>query len=111
LNSETFAQLLPSDIVTARQRGLKVRTRQGMVALTAAEAATLLKRLEESDSGRAAAGTFSVSANASTSVTFTDVEKIAVLDALQDWLPSLEDIPSSGLRELQAALAHDLDGN
>jgi len=82
-----------------------------MVALTAAEAATLLKCLEESDSGRAAAGTFSVSANASTSVTFTDVEKIAVLDALQDWLPSLEDIPGSGLRELQAALAHDLDGN
>jgi hypothetical protein len=51
-----------------------------------------------------------VSANASTSVTFTDVEKIAVLDALQDWLPSLEDIPGSGLGKLQAALAHDLDG-
>jgi hypothetical protein len=79
-----------------------------MVLLTAEEAAALLERLEGSDSGRAAAGTFSVSANASTSVTFTDVEKGAVLAVLQAWLPSQHATPSSGLVELEAALAHDL---
>jgi hypothetical protein len=99
---------LPFTIVMSRRRGLKVRTRQGMVALSAEEAAALLERLEGSDSGRAAAGTFSVSANASTSVTFTEGEKLAVLDALQDLLPSVEGTPASGLQKLEAALAYDL---
>jgi hypothetical protein len=106
---ETFAQLSPFPVVTSRQRGLKVRTRQGMVALTADEAAALLARLEREESGRAAAGTFAVSANASTSITFTDGEKLAVLDALQD-LASVEGAPSSGLQTLRVALARDLDG-
>jgi len=79
-----------------------------MVALTPEEAGALLTSLEGSESGRAAAGTFAVSANASTSVTFTDAEKDAVLAVLQAWLPSREAMPSSGLAKLQAALTHDL---
>src|ERR1035437_900029 len=63
-------------------RALKIRTRQGMVALTGEEAGALRDRLAQVGSAQAAGGTLSVSANASTSITFTDVEKAAVLEVL-----------------------------
>jgi hypothetical protein len=90
-------------------RGLKVRTGQRMVALTADEARALKSRLESSDSTRSAGGTLSVSANASTSVTFTEAEKAVVLDVLVQWFGQGSDVgESAGLTKLQNALAHDL---
>jgi hypothetical protein len=80
-----------------------------MVALTADEARALKSRLEGSDSARSAGGTLGVSANASTSVTFTDAEKAAVLDVLVEWLGPASDVgESAGLAKLQSALERDL---
>jgi hypothetical protein len=56
-------------------RGLKVRTREGMVALAGEEASALRERLAQVAAAEPAGGTLSVSANASTSVTFTEAEK------------------------------------
>jgi hypothetical protein len=50
-----------------------------------------------------------VSANASTSVTFTEVEKVAVLDVLVGWAESPSVGDRSGLLALRDALARDLD--
>ena len=90
-------------------RGLKVRTGEGMFALSAEEARALNARLAGSESARSAGETLAVSANASTSVTFTEAEKVAVLDVLVEWLgPASDDNDGSGLRALQSALARDL---
>ena len=89
-------------------RALKVRTRQGMVALTGEEVGVLRDRLAQVGSAHAAGGTLTVSANASTSVTFTEVEKIAVLDVLDRW-PGPTSLGDSGLLALRDALARDLD--
>jgi hypothetical protein len=53
-----------------------------MFALSAEEARALTARLAGSESSRSAGETLAVSANASTSVTFTEAEKVAVLDVL-----------------------------
>ena len=90
-------------------RGLKIRTGQGMVVLAPDEARALESRLESSDSARSAGGTLRVSANASTSVTFTEAEKAVVLDVLVQWLGAASDVgESAGLTKLQNALARDL---
>lgn len=89
-------------------RALKIRTRQGMVALTGEEAGALRERLAQVGSARSAGGTISVSANASTSVTFTDVEKVAVLDVLVRWLEPASAGEGDGLIALKNALARDL---
>jgi len=69
-----------------------------------------MERLAATDSARAAGETLAVSANASTSVTFTEAEKAAVFDVLVEWLgPANADKDRSGLRALQGALARDLD--
>jgi hypothetical protein len=45
----------------------------------------------------------------STSVTFTEAEKAAVLDVLLQWLGPASDVgESAGLRKLQIALERDL---
>jgi hypothetical protein len=85
-------------------RGLKIRTNRGMVALSAGEAAELLTGLARDMGGQAAGQTMAVSANASTSVTFTDVEKAAVLR----WLESPGNGGGDGLVTLKLALAYDL---
>jgi hypothetical protein len=106
---ETFAQLLPDSKRSAALRSLKIRTGQGMVLLTAEEARALKARLAGSESAQSASGTLAVSANASTSVTFTEVEKVAVLDILVDWLgPTSSARDETGLAALQSALARDL---
>jgi hypothetical protein len=87
-------------------RALKIRTRQGMVALTGEEAGALRDRLAQVGSAQAAGGTLSVSANASTSITFTDVEKAAVLEVLVGWLEQAS--AGAGLVALRDALASDL---
>src|SRR3982074_3504084 len=65
---------------------LKIRTSQGMVVLNAEEADQLRERLRRVPSAQVAEGTIRVSANASTSVTFTETEKVAVLEVLNEWL-------------------------
>jgi len=87
-------------------RALKIRTRQGMVALTGEEAGELRDRLAQVGPARAAGGTLVVSANASTSITFTDVEKAAVLEVLIGWLEQAS--AGAGLVALRNALANDL---
>jgi hypothetical protein len=57
-----------------------------MVVLNAEEADQLRERLRRVPSAQVAEGTITVSANASTSVTFTDTEKAAVLEVLSQWL-------------------------
>jgi hypothetical protein len=90
-------------------RALKVRTAQGMVELTADEARALRDRLAQAGAAHAAGETLSVSANASTSVTFSGIEKAAVYDVLDRWLPSESGDEYGGLVRLKNALAHDLE--
>lgn len=80
-----------------------------MVALTAAEAGELRDRLARVQAGHPASQTMTVSANASTCVTFTDGEKAAVFEVLARWLDSRPgDALGDGPLNLQVALAHDL---
>jgi hypothetical protein len=80
-----------------------------MVALTAAEAGELQDRLGRVPAGQPASETMAVSANASTSVTFTDIEKAAVYEVLTHWLaePRAQAV-GEGLLNLKIGLAHDL---
>jgi hypothetical protein len=80
-----------------------------MVALTAEEATALRQRLRQSPAGRPASGTIGVSANASTSVTFTGGEKLAVLEVLTEWAGSAGGGIGEGLVRLRDALAYDLN--
>ena len=80
-----------------------------MVALTGDEAGALRDRLTQVEAAHPAGGTLSVSANASTSVTFTDVEKAAVLDVLAGWAEPTSIGEHRGLLALRDALARDLD--
>ena len=61
-------------------RVLKIRTSGGMIALNREEAVELRERLRRVRAAQPASETIAVSANASTSVTFTSSEKIAVLE-------------------------------
>lgn len=92
-----------------RPNTLRIRTRGGMVALNADEAAELRERLRADPAGQAAEQTIAVSANASTSITFTDVEKTAVAEVLARWSPPPGRAEShSGLLELRTALLEEL---
>jgi hypothetical protein len=72
-----------------------------------AETRTALKaHLTASEATRSAGETLTVPANASTSVTFTNVEKAAVLDMLEGWLDH-----AAGAGEAQGLLARDLTGD
>jgi hypothetical protein len=68
----------------------------------------LRSRLAQAGSAHAAGETLSVSANATTSVTFTGIEKAAVLDVLDRWLQPESVGEYAGLLQLKNALAHDL---
>jgi hypothetical protein len=80
-----------------------------MVALTGEEAGALRERLAQVAAAEPAGGTLSVSANASTSVTFTEAEKVAVLDVLTSWSERTSSGERGGLVALRDALARDLD--
>jgi hypothetical protein len=86
-------------------RVLKVRTSGGMIALNREEAVELRERLRRVRAAHPASETIAVSANASTSVTFTSSEKTAVLDVLDAW----DDGMGPGLHDLKTALARDLE--
>lgn len=69
-----------------------------MIALTSQEAGELRDRLRDASAAQPASETVAVSANASTSVTFTDLEKAAVLDVLTQWARDARNEISEGLR-------------
>jgi hypothetical protein len=90
-------------------RKLKIRTSGGMVALSPEEAIELRQRLRLVPAARPASQTIAVSANASTSVTLTEKEKVAVLDVLANWSNDASRAGlSAGLLELESALERDL---
>jgi hypothetical protein len=90
-------------------RGLKIRTSRGMIALSAAETAELRERLRRLPSARSAEGTIAVSANASTSVSFTETEQAAVLEVLEQWLAEVgAEGMGIGPASLREALVGDL---
>ena len=64
---------------------LKIRTSRGMVTLNNQEAHEFRERLRSNPAALSAEGTIAVSSNASTSITFSGVEKTAVLEVLRVW--------------------------
>ena len=80
-----------------------------MVSLSAAEAGELRNRLRRVRAGQPASQTIAVSVNASSSVTFTEIEKAAVLEVLTHWLEDpTGNAVGDGPLNLKIALAHDL---
>ena len=65
---------------------MRIRTSGGMIELSDREAGELRERLRRVASAQAAEETIAVSANASTSVTFTHRQKLAVVDVLVQWI-------------------------
>jgi hypothetical protein len=68
---------------------LRIRTSGGMIELSEREAGELRERLRRVASAQPAEETIAVSANASTSVTFTRTQKVAVTDVLAQWMNEL----------------------
>jgi hypothetical protein len=68
---------------------LRIRTSGGMIELSDREAGELRERLRRVASAQPAEETIAVSANASTSVTFTHTQKVAVIDVLAQWMNEL----------------------
>ena len=86
---------------------LKIRTHRGMIELRDDEAAELRERLRRFPAAQPAEETIAVASNASTSVTFTEMQKAAVLDALEQPLePGANEI-GAGLRALRSALSDE----
>ena len=90
-------------------RVLKVRTSGGMIELNREEAVELRERLRRVRAAQPASETIAVSANASTSVTFTSSEKTAVVNVLATWRnDSASGEMTRGLVDLEMALTRDL---
>jgi hypothetical protein len=89
---------------------LKIRTRRGMVSLNDQEAAELRERLRAIPAAQPAEETIAVSANASTSVTFTQTEKAAVVEVLATWFEELgPGGMGNGPAELRELLAMEVE--
>src|SRR5438067_9384901 len=109
LRPETFAPTFATETMRGRPNTLRIRTNRGMVELSGEEAAELRERLRAVPAGQPAEQTIAVSANASTSITFTQAEKAAVAEVLARWSPKPGRVEShSGLLELRAALLEEL---
>jgi hypothetical protein len=81
-----------------------------MVSLNDQEAAELRERLRGVPATQAAEETIAVSVNASSSVTFTETEKTAVLDVLNIWVTELGPAGTgSGPADLREALSGELE--
>ena len=92
-----------------RPNTLRIRTSRGMVELSDLEATELRERLRANPAGQPAEQTIAVSANASTSITFTQAEKAVVAEVLAGWSPKPGRAEShSGLLKLRAALLEEL---
>ena len=89
---------------------MRIRTSGGMIELSDREAGELRERLRRVASAQPAEETIAVSANASTSVTFTHTQKVAVIDVLAQWMNELggEEL-GEGLFKLRDALTDDLE--
>ena len=89
---------------------MRIRTSRGMIALSDREAGELRERLRRVGSAQPAEETIAVSANASTSVTFTNRQKVAVIDVLAQWMNEMgrEEI-GEGPFKLRDALTADLE--
>jgi hypothetical protein len=81
-----------------------------MIELSDREAGELRERLRRVGSAQPAEETIAVSANASTSVTFTNTQTVAVIDVLAQWTNELggEEI-GEGLFNLKDALTAALE--
>lgn len=87
---------------------LRIRTQRGMIELADTEANELRERLSRVPSAQPAEETIAVSANASTSVTFTRAQQQAVLDVLAYWLNDVgRDHMPDGAFALRNALIDD----
>jgi len=89
---------------------LRIRTSGGMIELSDREAGELRERLRRVAAAQPAEETIAVSANASTSVTFTHTQKVAMIDVLAQWMNELggEEF-GEGLFKLRDALTNDLE--
>ena len=89
---------------------MRIRTSVGMIELSDREAGELRERLRRVASAQPAEETIAVSANASTSVTFTLTQKVVVIDVLAQWMnePGWREI-GAGLFKLRDALTDDLE--
>ena len=89
---------------------MRIRTSGGMIELSDREAGELRERLRRVASAQPTEETIAVSANASTSVTFTHTQKVTVIDVLAQWMNELggEEI-GEGLFRLRDALIADLE--
>jgi len=81
-----------------------------MIELSDREAGELRERLRRVGSAQPAEETIAVSANASTSVTFTHRQKLAVVDVLAQWINEIgREKIGQGLFKLRDALTADLE--
>jgi hypothetical protein len=81
-----------------------------MVSLNEREAAELRERLRAVPAAQPAEETIAVSVNASTSVTFTETEKVAVVEVLTAWLAELGRAGiGNGPAELREGLVDELE--
>jgi delta 1-pyrroline-5-carboxylate dehydrogenase len=88
---------------------LTIRTSREMVELNENEAAELRERLGRLPAAQPAEETIAVSANASTSVTFTELQKAAVLEVLDLWLDEAGKAVGDGPARLRDALRGELE--
>ncbi len=108
---ETFAQTFALVDRGGCVDVLKIRTRRGMVSLNDHEAAELRERLRGVPAAQSAEETIAVSVNASSSVTFTPMEKAAVVEVLDTWLEQLGPAGiGNGPAELREVLEGELEG-
>ena len=90
---------------------LRIRTSREMIELSANEAAELRERLRRVPAAQPAEETIAVSANASTSVTFTELQRATVLEVLDRWIQEVGPAAGEGLVNLQGALRDELAAN
>ena len=90
---------------------LRIRTRRQMIELNADEAAGLRERLRHVPAALPAEETIAVSANASTSVTFTEQQRVAVLEVLDRWIEEVGPAAGEGPVNLRDALRDEPAAN
>jgi hypothetical protein len=89
---------------------LKIRTSREMIELNGEEAFELRERLRRFPPAQPAEETIAVASNASTSVTFTGLQKAAVLEVLDQWLNDVgAEAMGSGAVALRDALVEERD--
>jgi hypothetical protein len=106
---KTFAQTFAILDHLYRLMTLRIRTQREMVELGDEEAEQLRERLRQVPAARPAEETIAVSSNASTSITFTDPQKAAVLEVLDAWLEEAGARAGESPSRLRDALREELE--